>query len=81
VETCPKRSDGKHEKTLNLSRVGGTVENFNILWQEVETLVSEKLSAGSYKYRWDAGNLASGVYLYRMEADGFVQTRKMIFLK
>ena len=54
---------------------------FNILGEEVATLVSEKLSTGSYSYEWDAGGLASGVYLYRLEAEGFVQTRKMILMK
>ena len=54
---------------------------FNTLGEEVATLVSDRLSAGSYSYEWDAGKLASGVYLYRLEADGFVQTRKMILMK
>jgi Leucine-rich repeat (LRR) protein len=54
---------------------------FNVLGEELTTLVSDKLSVGSHKYRWSAGNLASGVYLYRLEADGFVQTRKMILMK
>jgi hypothetical protein len=54
---------------------------FSTLGQEVATLVSDRLSAGSYEYNWDAGHLASGVYLYRLEAEGFVQTRKMILMK
>jgi hypothetical protein len=41
---------------------------FNILGEKVTTLVSDKLSAGSYSYEWDASNLASGVYLYRLVA-------------
>jgi len=54
---------------------------FNILGEEVATLVSDRLSAGSYSYEWDASNLASGVYLYRLEAENFVETKKMILMK
>ena len=32
-------------------------------------------------YEWDASNFASGVYLYRLEAEGFVQTKKMILMR
>jgi len=58
-----------------------TLNVFNILGEEVATLVSERLSAGSYSYEWDASNLASGVYLYRLETEGYVKTRKMILMK
>jgi pectate lyase len=54
---------------------------YNILGEEVATLVSERLNAGKYEYGWDAGRLASGVYLYRMVAGDYVQVRKMILMK
>jgi hypothetical protein len=54
---------------------------FNILGEEVATLVSKRLYAGSYSYEWDALNLASGVYLYHLETKDFVKTRKMILMK
>jgi len=54
---------------------------FNLLGEEVSTLLSASLLSGSHSVDWDAGNLASGVYLYRLEADGFVQTRKMILMR
>jgi hypothetical protein len=38
-------------------------------------------SAGFYSYDWDASNLASGVYLYRLETEGYVETKKMILMK
>jgi hypothetical protein len=53
----------------------------NNLGQEVETLVSDRLTAGSYEFKWDAGHLASGVYLYRLEAEKFLETKKMILMK
>ncbi|MCK4894809.1 MAG: T9SS type A sorting domain-containing protein, partial [Calditrichia bacterium] len=58
-----------------------TIKIFNILGEEVATLVSGKLSADSYSSDWEARDLASGVYLYRLEAEGFVQTKKMILMK
>ena len=54
---------------------------YNILGEEVTTLLSASLLSGSYTYEWDASGLASGVYLYRLEAEGYVQTRKMILMK
>ena len=54
---------------------------FNILGEEVTTLVSARLFTGSYTYKWDATNLASGVYLYRLEAGDYIETKKMILMK
>ena len=59
-----------------------TLKIYNILGEEVATLVSEKFTAGKYKYEWDASRLASGVYLYRLEAgNNFIKTKKLILLK
>lgn len=58
-----------------------TLKIFNILVEEVATLVSDRLTAGTYSYEWDAGNLASGVYLYRLEAGDYVKTRKMVLMR
>lgn len=54
---------------------------YNILGQKVATLVSARQPAGSYKVEWDASCFASGVYLYRLEAGKFSETRKLIILK
>jgi hypothetical protein len=54
---------------------------YNVLGQEVATLVSDNLSAGSYKYVWDASDLSSGIYIYRLETNGLVQDKKMILMK
>ena len=58
-----------------------TLKIYNLLGQEVVTLVSENLTAGNYKYTWDAGSLASGVYMYKIETGSFTQTRKLILMK
>ncbi len=54
---------------------------YNLLGQELATLISEKLVAGNYKYEWYAGALASGIYYYKLEAGSFIQTKKLILLK
>jgi hypothetical protein len=55
---------------------------FNILGEEVTTLVSDRLSAGSYSYEWSRpAGIASGVYLYRLQAGNYVETRKMMLMK
>ncbi|MBO6525140.1 MAG: T9SS type A sorting domain-containing protein [Balneolaceae bacterium] len=54
---------------------------YSILGQKVATIVNEMYTAGSHSIQWNAQNLASGVYIYRMQAGGFTQTRKLILLK
>jgi hypothetical protein len=58
-----------------------TLKVYNILGEEVAMLVSERLSAGKYKYDWDAGDLTSGVYLYRIQAGDYVESKKMVLLR
>jgi pectin methylesterase-like acyl-CoA thioesterase len=54
---------------------------YNILGQKVITLVNENLPAGRYRHAWEIRNLASGIYIYRLRANEFVQARKMVILK
>jgi photosystem II stability/assembly factor-like uncharacterized protein len=54
---------------------------FDLLEREVATLVDEYKPAGRYEVEWNAGGLASGVYLYRLSAGSFVETKKLILLK
>ncbi|TFH01951.1 MAG: T9SS type A sorting domain-containing protein [Calditrichales bacterium] len=58
-----------------------TLEVFNLLGQRVQTLVKSKQAAGKYTVDFDATNLASGLYLYRLETEGFVKVQKMVLLK
>lgn len=54
---------------------------YNILGQRVVTLVNGQLAAGTHTVKFNAVNLASGVYFYRLEAGGFVSNKKMMLLK
>jgi len=54
---------------------------FDILGNEVATLVNENKSAGNYEVNFDASNLSSGVYFYHLRASGFTETKKMLLMK
>ena len=54
---------------------------FNVLGQEIETLVNEEKPAGNYRVEFNAAELPSGVYFYRINAGSFNQVRKMLLIK
>ncbi|MEO0294047.1 MAG: T9SS type A sorting domain-containing protein [candidate division WOR-3 bacterium] len=54
---------------------------FDVLGREVCELVNGKIKAGKYRVEWNGDNLESGVYLYRLKPDGYVETKKLILLK
>jgi len=54
---------------------------FDLLGREVATIVSEKMSAGSYTRQWNAAEMPSGVYFYRLQAGSFTETKKLVLLK
>ena len=54
---------------------------YNILGEMVKTLVENKQKAGSYEVNFNASNLATGIYIYRIQAGQFVETKKMVLMK
>jgi hypothetical protein len=58
-----------------------TLKVYNLLGQEVATLVNAEQAAGKYTLRFDASRYASGVYFYRLQAGAFVTTKKMLLAK
>jgi len=57
------------------------IDVFNALGQKVTTLVNEQMNAGNYSTDFNAVNLTSGIYFYKMTSGNFTETRKMILLK
>uniref|UniRef100_A0A7V2ZIP6 T9SS type A sorting domain-containing protein n=1 Tax=Ignavibacterium album TaxID=591197 RepID=A0A7V2ZIP6_9BACT len=58
-----------------------TLKVYNLLGEEVKTLVNDYQQAGKHSVQINVNNLPSGVYFYRIQAGNFVQTKKMILIK
>ncbi len=68
--------------TFSLPRPGHiTLQIFNTLGKEITTLINQKLNAGQHRVIWEAKELASGIYFYRLQSEGKVLTRKMILMR
>jgi len=57
------------------------IEVFDLLGRVIKVLVDEQKTAGRYEIKFDASSLASGIYYYRIKANEFVQTKKMMLIK
>jgi cyclophilin family peptidyl-prolyl cis-trans isomerase len=57
------------------------IKIFDLLGDELETLVDEEKPAGSYELYWNAKNSRSGVYFYQLKTDSFIETKKMLLLR
>ena len=58
-----------------------TLKVYDVLGNEIATLVNEEKQAGSYEIKFDATQLSSGIYFYKLQAGDFVETKKMILLR
>ena len=58
-----------------------SIRIYNELGKEVSALVNETKSAGTYEVEFNASNLSSGVYYYKLQAGSFTETKKMILIK
>jgi len=57
------------------------IKVFDILGSEIETLVNEEKTVGTYELTWYAESLPSGIYFYRLQAGSFIETKKMVLIK
>ena len=58
-----------------------TIKVYDVLGKEIATLVNEEKSAGNHEVNFNAAQITSGVYLYRLQAKNYVETKKMIVIK
>lgn len=81
-QNFPNPFNPSTEIKFDLNQSGRAVlKIFNLLGQEVATLINENLQAGSYSVNFEASQLTSGVYVYQLEANGLRKTRRMVLLK
>lgn len=81
----PEKAVGGSQFTVH-GPIPTTLKIYNILGQVVRTLVNEPKEAGTYEVIWDGGDengdeVASGVYFYKLEAENFSQTKKMVLIR
>jgi hypothetical protein len=58
-----------------------TLKVYNALGQEIATLLNEEKNAGSYEYNFNASDLTSGIYFYKIMSNNYTATKKMILIK
>jgi hypothetical protein len=58
-----------------------SLQVYNLLGQEIATLIAEEKLAGDYKAEWNPQQIASGMYFYRLTAGDFVETKKMLLVR
>ena len=58
-----------------------TLKVYNTIGEEIATLINSELDTGTYNVSFEANNLSSGIYFYRMQTETFSETKKMILLR
>ncbi|HEX2786992.1 MAG TPA: T9SS type A sorting domain-containing protein [Ignavibacteria bacterium] len=58
-----------------------TLKIYNLLGQKISILVNQNLNAGNYELEWNAGDLNSGIYFYKLESFDYTETKKMLLVK
>ncbi len=58
-----------------------TLKVYDVLGKEITTLINKEQAAGSYEVEFNGSNLASGIYLFKLQTNNFVETKKMVLAK
>ena len=72
----PSQGDGSGVRSTKV-----TLKVYDVLGNEIATLVNEEKSAGNYEVEFDGSNLSSGVYYYQIRTGSFIDTKKFVLLK
>ena len=81
IPNAVRNLEGFSSQTPRNDNTMVTLKVYDILGKEVATLVNEEKPAGTYEIEFEAGNLSSGIYFYRLTSGSFMQTRKMVLLR
>jgi hypothetical protein len=74
LNPSPYQREGNRERLI-------TLKVYDVLGNEIATLVKEEKSAGSYEVEFDGTGLPSGIYFYKLQAGSFTETKKMLLIK
>ena len=67
---------------FGLTKAGYTsLKIYDALGKEVSDIINGNLQAGSYEVEWNASAFTSGVYFYKIQSEGFVETKRMMLIK
>jgi hypothetical protein len=81
-QNYPNPFNPSTEISFSIPTAGNTsLEIYNILGQKVATLVNKELNLGLHKYQFDASNLSSGIYFYKLQSNNFTSIKKMMLIK
>lgn len=81
-QNYPNPFNSKSNIKYQISKMGTVnLSVFDMLGRQVDVLVNEQLGPGTYEVQWDAADYSSGLYFYRLRADGYSETRKMMLTK
>jgi len=81
-QNYPNPFNGISNFSFGITELSGvTLVVYDLLGRAVETIVDETLPPGTYRYQWEAKDLPSGVYFYRLTSAGNVRTRKLVLMK
>ncbi|HRI46908.1 MAG TPA: T9SS type A sorting domain-containing protein [Ignavibacteriaceae bacterium] len=82
LQNYPNPFNPKTSISYQLSTSGNVVlKLFDVLGNEVATLVNEHKPTGKYEVQFDGTNLTSGIYFYRIQSGSYIETKKMILMK
>ena len=82
MQNCPNPFNPSTTISFSIPRqTFTTLTIYNTLGQEIATLVSDDLRPGSYSTEWNASNVASGIYYYRLLVGELSQTKKLLLLR
>ncbi|MCH7773257.1 MAG: T9SS type A sorting domain-containing protein [Bacteroidetes bacterium] len=74
LNPSPYQGEGQRERLV-------TLKVFDILGNEIITLINKELPAGEYDFTFDASELSSGIYFYKLKAGSFIVTKKMVLIR
>ena len=64
-----------------LSKSFVTLKIFDLMGREIATLINGEMSSGSHSQKWNASDLSSGIYFYRLQTGSFTETKKLVLLR